>query len=188
LRKVSAQPSHEGLRADARANRDAIVAAAAELYAERGPDVPFADIAKAAGVGRATLARRFPSRDALRLAVLEQLIEAFEEIASGLPDEPDALLTLIDRWLALLADRTELVDLLRSAGDVPAGGEALVERANAMVAGPLRRAQEAGIVAADIEPDDVRLVWIMVSAAVRTDRRPGVRERASRLARAAIGL
>jgi AcrR family transcriptional regulator len=185
---MSVEVRHPRLRADARANRDAIVAAAAQLYAEHGPDVPFADIAKAAGVGRTTLARRFPTRDALRLAVLEQLIEALEELAAGLPDEPDAFVTLVDGALALLAERAALVDLLRSAGDIPAGGEPLVERSNAVIAGPLRRAQEAGLVAPDLEPDDVRLVWTMVSTAVRADRRPGIRERATRLARAAIGL
>jgi AcrR family transcriptional regulator len=185
---MSVQPPPERLRADARANRDAIVAAAAELYAQHGPDVPFAEIAKTAGVGRATLARRFPTRDALRLAVLEQMIEALEELAAGLPEEPDALLRLIDEGLALIAERAALVDLLRSGADIPAGGEPLVERSNAAFEGPLRRAQEAGLVAPDVEPDDVRLVLVMVSTAARVDRRPGMRERAARLARRAIGL
>jgi AcrR family transcriptional regulator len=178
----------ERLRADARANRDAIVAAAAELYAQHGPDVPFAEIAKAAGVGRATLARRFPTRDALRLAVLEQLIEALEELAAGVPDEPAGLMRLLDEALALIAERAALVDLLRSAASIPAGGEPLLERSNVVFDGPLRRAQAAGLVAREIEPEDVRLVLTMVSAAARVDRRPGVRERAARMARRAIGL
>jgi AcrR family transcriptional regulator len=182
------QPPPDRLRADARANRDAIIAAAAELYAEHGPDVPFADIAKAAGVGRATLTRRFPTRDALRLAVLEQLIESLEELAAGLAEEPEALMQLIDGGLALLAERAALVELLRSATDIPAGGEPLIQRANAAFEAPLQRAQAAGLVASDVEPDDIRLLLTMVSTAVRVDRRPGVRERATRMARRAIGL
>lgn len=41
----------ERLRADARANRDQILAAARALFAERGADVPIKDIADRAGVG-----------------------------------------------------------------------------------------------------------------------------------------
>ncbi|MEV4621160.1 helix-turn-helix domain-containing protein [Asanoa sp. NPDC049573] len=46
-------------RADAARNRERVLAAAAELFASRGPqNVTMDDIAKAAGVGRATLYRR----------------------------------------------------------------------------------------------------------------------------------
>ena len=43
------------LRVDARENRDRILAAAGELFAERGLDVGMRDIARRAGVGPATL-------------------------------------------------------------------------------------------------------------------------------------
>ncbi|MFC3999685.1 TetR/AcrR family transcriptional regulator [Nocardiopsis sediminis] len=57
------------LRADARRNRELIIAAARELIAERGPDVPMEEIARAAGVGVGTLYRRFPDRESLLVAV-----------------------------------------------------------------------------------------------------------------------
>ncbi|MFG1704355.1 TetR/AcrR family transcriptional regulator [Nonomuraea sp. M3C6] len=53
------------MRADARRNLEQILLAARDLVAERGPDVPLDDIARHAGVGSATLYRRFPDRDAL---------------------------------------------------------------------------------------------------------------------------
>jgi AcrR family transcriptional regulator len=57
------------LRADARRNRDQILAAAKNIFAASGPEVPMEEIARAAGVGVGTLYRRFPDRDALVRAV-----------------------------------------------------------------------------------------------------------------------
>ena len=56
---LSARPA---LRADARRNRERIIAAAQEVFAQRGLNVPVEDIARHAGVGVATLYRRFPTR------------------------------------------------------------------------------------------------------------------------------
>jgi AcrR family transcriptional regulator len=53
------------LRADARRNRDQILAAAHALFLQHGPEVPLDQIAVRAGVGNATLYRHFPTREAL---------------------------------------------------------------------------------------------------------------------------
>lgn len=57
------------LRADARRNRDQILAAARAIFAAQGAEVPMEEIARSAGVGVGTLYRRFPDRDALIRAV-----------------------------------------------------------------------------------------------------------------------
>ncbi|WP_163507311.1 TetR/AcrR family transcriptional regulator [Fodinicola acaciae] len=79
------------LRADARRNREQILAAARRLLVEHGPDHPLEDIAKAAGVGIGTLYRRFPDRAALVDAVLhdgmDQLVDAAQ---AALREESDA--------------------------------------------------------------------------------------------------
>jgi AcrR family transcriptional regulator len=59
-----------GMRADARRNRDQIVAAATTVFADQGPDVPMEELARLAGVGVGTLYRRFVDREALVLAVV----------------------------------------------------------------------------------------------------------------------
>lgn len=59
------------LRADAEQNRTAVVAAAAKVFCERGAGASLEDVAAEAGVGIATLYRRFPSRDDLLEAVFE---------------------------------------------------------------------------------------------------------------------
>ena len=53
------------MRADAARNRDALLRAARELFVERGLDVPLDAVARHAGVGPATLYRRFADREAL---------------------------------------------------------------------------------------------------------------------------
>ncbi len=71
------------LRSDAERNRTRILAAAAEVFAERGLDVPLDDIAVAAGVGGGTVYRRFPDKDALIDALLEDKIAGVEAAARG---------------------------------------------------------------------------------------------------------
>ena len=52
-----------GLRADAERNRRRILEAARAVFAEAGLDAPLEAIAQRAGVGIATLYRRFPTRE-----------------------------------------------------------------------------------------------------------------------------
>lgn len=82
------------LRRDAERNRDRIVEAAHKAFAEDGIDVSVEEIARRAGVGIATLYRRFPTKDDLIDAVLE---DAFAEIGGAADDA----LELEDAWLGL---------------------------------------------------------------------------------------
>lgn len=76
----------EGLRADARANRDRILNLARSAFAA-DPQASLNSIAKMAGVGAGTLYRHFPSRDALILAVYRKEIEALVNLAPALTAE-----------------------------------------------------------------------------------------------------
>ncbi|GAA2794796.1 helix-turn-helix domain-containing protein [Saccharopolyspora taberi] len=93
------------LRADAQRNLERIVAAAHEVFAEHGPDVPMEEIARAAGVGVGTLYRRFPDRESLIRAVG---INAFQRVL-------DNTRTIIrdnsDPWRALTAMALSTADL-----------------------------------------------------------------------------
>lgn len=71
------------LRADARRNRDRIVAAATELVLTEGVDVPMSVVARRAGVGVATLYRRFPNRRALAETVAVEACAAIRREALG---------------------------------------------------------------------------------------------------------
>lgn len=73
-------PTEQTERADAASNRRRILAAAAELFAERGAAcVSMQDVARAAGVGMGTMYRRFGDRAGLTFALLGERHRAFQE-------------------------------------------------------------------------------------------------------------
>ena len=70
-------PTVRPLRRDAAANRSRVLAAAAEVFDEQGLDAGLDDVADRAGVGVGTVYRRFPSREALMEALLDDLLDAY---------------------------------------------------------------------------------------------------------------
>lgn len=126
------------LRADARRNRDRIIAAARELFVEYGAEAPFDEVARRAGVGNATLYRHFADRGELAhrvaLSVMERVTEAgalaeteesdaYEALRRFAHDAVDerigALCTLIsadvdNKHPELLAARAQLGSLVES--------------------------------------------------------------------------
>ena len=82
-------PVVEGLRADAERNRDRILAAARHLYAREGLGVSMATIAREAGVGKATLSRRFATRDDLIAAVFTDRMDAYATAVATALADPD---------------------------------------------------------------------------------------------------
>lgn len=69
--------SERSKRADAAANRERLLASAGELIAARGIEVPLHDVARAAGVGPATLYRNFDGRHELLMALADAMDERF---------------------------------------------------------------------------------------------------------------
>jgi len=94
-------------RADARRNRDALLAAAVEAYGERGVDASLEDIARRAGVGIGTLYRHFPNRDAVTEAVYRREVENLSDSADQLLAEhdPEQALMLWMRQFAVYVGR-----------------------------------------------------------------------------------
>ena len=83
------------MRADARRNRERLLAAARDVFVDQGPDAPLDAISSAAEVGIGTLYRRFPDRRALvRAVVVDVLGLAAEEARLALTEEPDAFRAL----------------------------------------------------------------------------------------------
>ncbi|SEL03551.1 TetR/AcrR family transcriptional regulator [Nonomuraea pusilla] len=76
------------LRADARRNREAVLDAAAELFAQRGDAVQMDEIAERAGLGVGTLYRHFADKQALLAAIIGRRFEAMTALARA-ADEAD---------------------------------------------------------------------------------------------------
>lgn len=149
------------LRADARRNRELLLAAAAQAFAEQGLDVGVAEIARRAGVGTATLFRRFPTKDDLVFAVVEQRVqEVVRAFEAGLEDP--------DPWCGLVGPMTRATAMQSTdRGFFEAVGERLHndpafaplrERAQDAAARLVARAQEAGVLRTDLEAEDILLL------------------------------
>lgn len=83
------QEPGKGLRADAERNRCLILAAARRLYATKGLGVSMASVAREAGVGKATLGRRFATREELVNAVFADRMDAYADAVAEALADPD---------------------------------------------------------------------------------------------------
>jgi AcrR family transcriptional regulator len=158
------------LRADAARNRARVLDAARTAFAEAGLDVGVEEIARRAGVGKGTLYRRFPTKEALVRAIFEDILEEIDRIVAGAEAETDA-------WAAFASYMSATARLQASNQgfyDVVAqrlGAAALTDEQRRRVldctARMLKRAQDAGAVRADLIPEDVQLMLRMVGATTR---------------------
>jgi len=150
------------LRVDARRNRDKLLAAAAQAFANDGPDVPLETIAARAGVGIGTLYRHFPNRDALVAAAylgeVDALCAAARELLQSLPAD-QALRAWADRFADYIATKRAMGHALRSAAgsDSPLFAETR-ERIVGTLAQLLEAGAKAGSLRADVDPKDVMRV------------------------------
>jgi AcrR family transcriptional regulator len=90
-------------RVDARRNRERLLAAASQLFADEGSLVALDRVARAAGVGNATLYRHFPTRADLVLAVYADDVAELLRVAEQAHPDTDPVDTLFD-WIGLLVD------------------------------------------------------------------------------------
>ncbi|HEU4361424.1 MAG TPA: TetR/AcrR family transcriptional regulator [Mycobacterium sp.] len=156
------------LRADAQLNRDRILAAAAELFAERGLSVPLEEIANRAGVGVATLYRRFPTRADLAAAAFERNIAGYTRAVDRALADPSpgrGFATLVFELCELQAGDAGLRDLLTTqfpaSSDVERRTGEAVEKVRELIA----RAQQQGELRPDLVAGDV-VVMLLANAAV----------------------
>ena len=157
------------LRADATRNAERIVRAAREVYRELGPDAPLEAIARRAGVGERTLYRRFPNkghlaRAALDLSIAEDLFPVLE-LARGNDDPVLGLAQLIEAAISLGAREHNLLAAARKAGSLTDDVSApLYQAMNDLTI----RAQQAGLVRADLVADDLPRIIAMLHSVLWT--------------------
>jgi AcrR family transcriptional regulator len=146
------------LRSDAARNRERILVAASELFAQEGADFCVDEIASRAGVGHATVFRRFPTKEDLVIAMLEDRLGQLAEAAERAEGHEDPWEGLREAMELIAARQARDRGLFESIATEAIGSPRLREarhRVMAPFARLLRRAQEAGAVREDLEPEDV---------------------------------
>ena len=144
---VAARP----LRADAARNRESVLRAARDAFAESGYGVPLDEIAARAGVGPGTVYRHFPTKEALFEAVVTARVQDLLTDARARADAADpgaAFFGFLARIAAESAAKRDLPDAISIAGS-------LREDLDAALDVLLRRAQRAEAVRADIRTPDI---------------------------------
>jgi AcrR family transcriptional regulator len=159
------------MRADAVRNRERLTAAAAELFATRGVDVPLEDIAAHAGVSIGTLYNNFANRGALLDAVLPDRLAEVQRLADAAAADPDpwhAFAGFLDGVFALQArDRSLNEAIARSpVGNVDVAAEC--GRVGGILEAVVRRAHDAEVLRADFGPADLSILMSAVSQVIAT--------------------
>lgn len=145
------------MRADARRNYEALLAAARELFLEQGPDAPLDEVAKRAGVGAGTLYRHFPSRNDLVAAVyvadIETMCDSAEKLASG-EDAGAALRDYMDLHIEFSLRNTGIKKAIKEMladGDTRPGLTLCKTRMYEVAGEMLAHAQDAGVARKDLD-------------------------------------
>jgi AcrR family transcriptional regulator len=147
-------------RADAQRNAELLLAAAKEVFDERGVDAPLDDIARRAGVGNATMYRHFPTRRELVVAVYAEEVTALCDRGQALLQDPapgQALFGWLRAFVAHVASKRALAPAIPNN---PGGQRSALfagwhTAMHATAAALLTRAQRAGAVRADLEVADL---------------------------------
>jgi AcrR family transcriptional regulator len=156
------------LRADAERNRERLLAAAREVFAEQGLQAPMAEVARRAGVGVATLFRRFPSRDELITATFAAKMTAYADTideALGDPDAWNGFCRYVERVCAMQADDRGFTDVLTMTFPTAKAFEAERNRAGQAFGELVERAKASGRLRADFVHQDLPLI-LMANAGV----------------------
>jgi len=153
--------SERPLRKDAERNRQRVLEAARELFAERGLGVSLDDIARHAGVGVGTVYRRFPDKEQLIDALFEDRIAEMLAAASESLEMEDpwrGFVHFLERALEMQTQDRALKELLLSTSEAHARIERGRQLIQPVVVAVLQRAQQAGVVRDDLEVADLLLL------------------------------
>jgi AcrR family transcriptional regulator len=164
---ATTEETSPALRADAARNRMRILAAASTVFAERGLDASTAEIARRAGVGEATLFRRFPSKNDLVVAILAEHMDAVIATAEECLEEPDPWRAIERFFVAMVEQQAHDQGALDAIKDACMTDPALAPRRKRvmdLVGRVLRRAQDAGVVRDDLTGPDIALLTASASA------------------------
>ena len=164
---ATTEETSPALRADAARNRLRILAAAGSVFAERGLDASTAEIARRAGVGEATLFRRFPSKDDLIIAILAEHMDGVIAAAEECLEDADPWRAIERFFHAMVEQQVGDQGALDAVKDECMTSPALAGRRKRimdLMSRLLRRAQDAGVVRDDLTAPDLGLLTAAASS------------------------
>ena len=151
------------LRSDALRNIERIVAGAQRVFAQAGADAAMDDVAAEAGVGVATVYRRFPTKESLLRVVLyrrfDEVVEAALRRAQQEPDPREAMRIALSGAVSFLADEAQTVAAGSASGLMTMD---LAYRFIEPVADIVRRGQRDGVFRNDLVTDDIPRIVLML--------------------------
>ena len=164
--KISETRETRPLRADARDNLRRLLDAARDVFIEQGAGAPLDEIARRAGIGIATLYRRFPDRQALiRAVALDAMYRSMDEARQAAEEEDDPFRALVRYMHSAIDARTAAVipalleaidfadeDIARARQDAPTTIDSLVEAA-----------KRAGTLRADVTSGDIGMLVVRMT-------------------------
>ena len=162
-------PLAKPLRADARRNREKVLAAAREAFAAKGLEVGMEDVARGAGVGVGTIYRHFPTKEALLDALWADKVDRIIALTREALDNPDpwgGVVEMFERGTAMQATDLAWCEATGPAGprgwredNAPPG---LLELTTAL----LDRAKRDGSLREDFGFDDVGNVFCAMAGVI----------------------
>lgn len=154
------------MRVDAERNRRRILAAAEEMFLQRGAGVSLEEVAKRAKVGIGTLYRRFPTREALLAAASDERFLSVAEASRARDADHDPGQSMRCFLEELALNTSVYQSFAASLGTVIQHGTLGCNAITAEGQRLLRRAQDAGVIRSDASFDDIICVATAISIAV----------------------
>jgi AcrR family transcriptional regulator len=163
---MSAPAADRPLRRDANQNRQRLLDAAADVFAEHGLEASVEEIARTAGVGMGTLYRRFPTKDALISALVHDVLTTTLGIARESTERPDGtgLEYFLEAASAYQAAHRGCLSRLWNAGIE----HDLVQEVRRLIDAMLADAKRHGKVRADITGTDVTIALWAIRGIIET--------------------
>jgi AcrR family transcriptional regulator len=152
------------LRRDAERNRERLLDAARQAFAELGLEAPLEEIARRADVGIATLYRRFPTRSSLIEALFVDQAEAYvraSEAALAADDAWEGFAQFVERICEMQAEDRGFTDVLTATFPSAPDLEARRAEAKANAERLIERARRQGTLRDDFVVGD--LIWILLA-------------------------
>jgi len=154
------------MRKDAARNRELLLVAAREVFADRGLDASLDDVARQAGVGVGTAYRHFANKYELASAIFAEEVDeiAALAIASGQVEDPwQGLVDFLERTLEAQTVNRGLREVLMGVHDAQQD-EQIHTRLSSPIRALVDRAKAAGAVRPDVDATDLGMLIVMLCA------------------------